>query len=280
MAEKKKVLNANIVDEDELVDLTFREWLSAKADKVFTDNIPIASIKDMGGTYMYIGGALAYCFFFACFMYFAWTGYVQARGARVISLEDDPDNGDCENVFRNINGQWLASSDGLFSGDINFRYPEAKYSLEFQNFQGTLEKYKSVMDNYQNQLEVLGAAALTQDLADNILTWITWQILEREDGEVRRFQMIADATSVFNNQYIFGQISTVENECYVPTSSSSFDTANGVLQNVYSYSDFKSNPNCSTINPTLFGYDERFHGDTFTVGLDVAAAVTALAVSE
>ena len=135
------------------------------------------------------------------------------------------------------------------------------------------------MDNYRIQLEALGTLALTQDLADNILTWITWQILEREDGEVRRFQMIADATSVFNNQYIFGQISTVRDECYVSSSVSSFDTANGLLINQYSYMDFMANPNCSSIDPHLFGYDERFHGDVFTVGLDVAAAVTALAVS-
>lgn len=43
--------------------------------------------------------------------------------------------GECDNVFRSITGTWLASANGLFSGNIDFRYPEAKYSLEFQNFQ-------------------------------------------------------------------------------------------------------------------------------------------------
>jgi hypothetical protein len=279
MADKKKILVAKIEEDQEPQDVTFKEWIKTKIDKAFTDNIPISSIKDMGGTYMYIGGMLAYCFFFGCFVYFVWTGYAQARSTKIISLQDDAENGECDNVFRQITGQWLASSNGLFSGDIAFKYPEAKYALEFQNFQGTIDKYREVMNNYRVELEALAAIAVTQDLADNILTWITWQILERDDGEVRRFQMIADATSVFNNEYVFGQISTVKYECYVSTSASSFDTANGLLQNVYSYHDFTSNPNCSSIDPHLFGYNERFHGDVFVVGLDVAAAVTALAVS-
>jgi len=219
MADKKKILVAKIEEDQEPQDVTFKEWIKTKIDKAFTDNIPISSIKDMGGTYMYIGGMLAYCFFFGCFVYFVWTGYAQARSTKIISLQDDAENGECDNVFRQITGQWLASSNGLFSGDIAFKYPEAKYALEFQNFQGTIDKYREVMNNYRVELEALAAIAVTQDLADNILTWITWQILERDDGEVRRFQMIADATSVFNNEYVFGQISTVKYECYVSTSA-------------------------------------------------------------
>ena len=278
MAERKKVLVVKIEEEEESGELSFREWIKMKADKLFTDNIPVASIKDIGGSYMYIAGVIAYSFFLGCFVYFTYTGYTQARNTKIISLEDGSDNGECENVFRQVTGAWLASSSGLFSGDIDFKYPEAKYSLEFQNFQGTIDKYREVLKSYGDQLVEVGTMAENQDLADNILMWITWQILERKEGEVRRFQMIADATSVFNNEYIFGQISTVNSECYVSTSVSDFDLANGLLKNTYSYSDFKSNPNCSTIDPHLFGYDERFHGDVFTLGLDVNAAVTALAV--
>ena len=80
-------------EDKEPEDVSFNEWLRNKVDKIFTDNIPISSIKDMGGTYMYIGGVLAYCFFFGCFVYFTWTGYEQARNTRIISLEDASDNG-------------------------------------------------------------------------------------------------------------------------------------------------------------------------------------------
>jgi hypothetical protein len=279
--EKKQTLVVKIGQQEEAPqDVSFKEWLLVKLDKAFTDNIPISSIKDMGGTYMYIGGMLAYCFFLTCFVYFTYTGFHQARITKIISLDNSAENGECDVVFRQVTGTWLASSDGLYSGDIKFEFPRAKYSLELQNFQGNLDKYQEVMSVYEAELKTLAELSITQDLSDNILTWITWQILEREDGEVRRFQMIADATSVFNNEYVFGQISTVKHECYVPTSVSNFDLANGLLLNTYSYTDFINNPNCSTIDPRLFGYSERFHGDVFTVGLDAAAAVTALAVSE
>ena len=75
-------------EDKEPEDVSFNEWLRNKVDKIFTDNIPISSIKDMGGIYMYIGGVLA-----CCFVYFTWTGYEQARNTRIISLEDASDNG-------------------------------------------------------------------------------------------------------------------------------------------------------------------------------------------
>lgn len=73
MADRKKILTVKIEEEEAPKDVSFNEWIKAKVDKIFTDNIPISSIKDMGGAYMYIGGVLAYSFFFSCFVYFVWT---------------------------------------------------------------------------------------------------------------------------------------------------------------------------------------------------------------
>mmetsp|Transcript_23089 Transcript_23089/g.33818 ORF Transcript_23089/g.33818 Transcript_23089/m.33818 type:complete len:840 (-) Transcript_23089:259-2778(-) len=266
------------IDKDNDTNESFYDWFINKINEMFIENIPLESIKELQPQFMYIFGAVSYILSLGCFIYFCYSGYSEARTKSYIALNND--DGECTTVPKAVSGQWLASYDGLYTGDVDFQYPLAVYMLEFEDFSKNSHEYKNIMDEYKAELKKIGELALTQNLADNILYWVSWQVLDREEGEVRRFQMNADPRSVFDNEYIFGQMATVNAECYVSTSTSTFDSANAVMTNRYSYNDFMATENCSVINPEMFGYSERFHGDDFTVSLDVNTAITAIAVNK
>jgi hypothetical protein len=274
--DKRKMLTANIIKDDSEQEMSFYEWLIFKLDVMFVENIPLQSIKELQPNYMYFFGFLSYILMTGCFLYFCQQGYLNSRRKEYVAV--DQTEGDCEDIPRSVSGAWLASQSGLYEGDVDFSYPEAMYMLEFTSLSKTKEEYRILMDEYEDQLNILAAKSLENDLADNILLWITWQVFKKEKSGMTRFQMNADPRSVFDNQFIFGQMSTVEAECYVSTSISSFDRANGLLSNVYSHTDFMANPNCSSIDPEWFGYDERFFGDEFIVEMDVSTAITAIGV--
>lgn len=274
--DKRKMLTANIVKDQVDGEMSFTEWFLYKLDILFVENIPLESIKELQPIYMYIFGFISYILAMGCFAYFAYNGYKAARTKEYVAV--DKAGGECQEIPKSVSGSWLASQSGLYEGEVEFAYPEAMYMLEFTSLSKTKKEYMALMDEYEDHLNVLAEQSYQNDLAANILLWVTWQVFKKEKTGMTRFQMNADPRSVFDNEFTFGQMSTVDAECYVPSSVSSFDRANGVFTNTYSYSEFTSTPNCSGIDPVMFGYRERFFGDQFILEMDVNTAITAIGV--
>jgi hypothetical protein len=66
-----KVL-ARKVDEEKI---TVKEYVMNSLHKLFHNNIPMDSIKDMPYIYMTLGGIVAYAVMIALFVYFIYTSY-------------------------------------------------------------------------------------------------------------------------------------------------------------------------------------------------------------
>ena len=93
---------------------TLREFISAKLNDAFLDNLPSEAIKDLGSIFVYIVGVLAYIILTGTFLYFFYTTFQQLLTTTYISL--DPTSGTCVSVSHAVNGLFPASKLGLYIG--------------------------------------------------------------------------------------------------------------------------------------------------------------------
>lgn len=254
---------------------TFYEWLIAKLDRAFVENIPVESMKELPPRYMYIFGVFAYVASFACFIYFAWEGYRQLTTKEFITPNSN--DGDCHSVLRSVDAVYLGDRLGMWSGDSLFQYSNALYQVNLRKFRETTKSYSSKMSIVGYELDLIGQSSYHRNLAGNIAYWVAWQTQLPDTSST--FHMLGSPTIIFDRQLRFGLISNVKGECLVHRQTT-FDRANSYFELTYDVSEFEASEICSSAaDPEFMGYNAAYDFNAFSLQLDVRAFVTAFAVS-
>jgi hypothetical protein len=109
-----------------------------------------------------------------------------------------------------VDGVFYGDLGGRWSGDASYDSSLAKYSVEFRNFQQqTNEEYSEMMFNVSQNLNVLGIQARRRDLGQNILVWMSWEMLLPFSDTVNKFRLIGSPLVVFNRDSYFGVYSGI-----------------------------------------------------------------------
>ena len=270
---KDDTFNISTQQED---DLTLLEWLSRTCQKMFVDNLPLDSIRELENVYMYIFGFLAYAAGICLFCFFFSQCYSDSRDNAFVSLQIDA--GDCIRVLHPVTGHWLISQDGFYEGDSLFQYSLAIYSLKLANFEASEDNYGEIMLSLREELLLMGQLATSNNLADNMIVWSSWQTNYIVNGQKNIFGMNREPASIFDNHYLTGFISTVHGDCRV-NSTEKYDFTRGMMTLNYNYNAFGADHICSEVNATKFGYNRFYDRNLFAINLDVSSAMTCIAVN-
>jgi hypothetical protein len=253
---------------------SFYEWLMAKFETAFVENIPVESMKELPRNYMFAFGMIAYLGSFACFIYFIYTGYDQMTTKQFITPNSN--DGDCTAVLRPVDGEYLADRLGFWSGAILFQYSNALYQVNMRHFKATSKEYRKMMRTVGYELDQIASTSFDRNLAGNIAYWVAWQT--PLPGTSSRLHMLGSPTIIFDRQLRFGMLAGVNGECLV-SRETNFDQANSLFELIFDVNEFKANENCtSAASPELMGYNADYDFDSFRMKLDVRSFVTSFAV--
>lgn len=271
---KKNVPDKAFVES--LQEPTLYEWLISKIDEAFIENIPLDSMKELPSRYMYLFGLIAYIASLFCFLYFAYTGYIQQTTKEFITPNSN--DGDCSSVLRTVDGTYYADFTGQWNGDTNFQYSNALYQLNFQHFRYSVKEYTKMMNYVGKQLDYIGETAYNRNLAENIIYWVSWQVSIPDPSSANTFQMLGSPGVIFDRQFRFGMVGNVNGECLV-TRETSYDRANNLFEIKYDVNEFNSDNICKTIaNIDIMGYIYLYDFNEFRLKVDVRSFVIAFAV--
>ena len=106
----------------------------------------------------------------AFFIFFVYQSYDSDQSTKYISL--DPTSGQCTAVPTEVNGVFLGTNYGFWTGNSNFRYDKAIYSLTLINFKGTINQYQDMMAYFNTQLQYYGEISNSQNLGLNMLIYL------------------------------------------------------------------------------------------------------------
>ena len=262
---------------------TFRPYFSYTAVKkyaisLYIKSIPSSEIKELPKRLMYFVGTAVQLTTFAIFLYFFYTGYMRGVKAKFLSLESN--NGICTAVSKAANGDFMADFYGNWQGSANFSYVGALYQMIITNFYTSYANYENVVGvQLLDAIEEMASKGMVQNLAYNLLAWMSWNVYYSDGVAVQAFHMTGDPNIVFNRQYQRGGLGNYFHDCNA-TSVSDFDPATSIMSITYNYDEFMSNPACATvINPTAMGYNPAYDGEAFTLSYDVRSLSTAAAIN-
>lgn len=252
---------------------TIKNW----AITTFERSLPAAVIQELPSRQMYFIGFTIHFLTLCGFIAFFFSTYLADR--RNTYLSPSSTSGDCWNVSKPLSGTFLADDHGRWEGASTFSYSIASYSLNFNNLGVDADVYYDLMQSLYDQLTFLGEIAKTQNLAGNLLLWMTFTSYYRDDVNVQSAAMTGDPLTVFNRMYQHGSIGNKHADCNA-NSLIQFDSANGYFYLSYLYSEFVSNPNCSTtLDPYAIGYNPEFDNHAFTISFDIHSVNMALAIN-
>lgn len=245
-------------------------------DIAFRWAIPEA-VRDMPPRGMYFVGLWSIITATTLFAVIVWETY--NADLRTVFLSPSEDSGICTLVQRPITGTYIADTNGSWNSNVYFDSSRAIYQFQLQEFLANQTYWNEVIDTLQIATTEIGAIMQTQPLDINILYWLAWVGNFNVNGEFQYVNFYSDVTVVFNRQYVHGLISDVNSDCNA-SSDSRYDVGSHVLTTTYSYAEFISNPQCSSIiDPHMLGYDALYDGDDFTMGFDMRSFVTAMAIN-
>lgn len=251
---------------------TLREWF----DIIFRWAIPEA-VQDMPPRGMYFVGISSIVTATLLFLIIVWATY--GSNINTIYLSPNENSGICESVARPISGVYLADVNGSWNSNIYYDSSLAIYQFRFQELRANASFWKEMIGNLSISIDLVAAKMKIQPLDINLLWWLVWEGNFAVQGTTQYFGFYSDPTVVFNRQYVHGVISNVVSDCNA-TSSSKYDVGSYYLSLTYSFSEFMSNPRCTSVmNPYTMGYDPVYDGDEFTLSYDVRSLVTALAIN-
>ena len=277
MAAKSKFDGEN---EDE----SLKEFLIRSMDETFIDNIPMEAIKDLPKFYMYLFGAFGEIFGLLVFTYFMYSVYEQGVQQQFISIT--PSSGNCNEIPKSVSGSYIADENGSWAGSSNFDPSEGIYVIGFTDAHLTFPEYEQSMQLAQTQMQLLSAGSVSQNLATNLLLYMSWQFVCDPTvhsfckGFVgQSFAFTASSQYSLAVTYLDVTISNEKADC-LALSVSSYDLANAVNTGSYDYATFMGNPTCNTsVVPQHMGYDSTLSGPSFSIGMDVRTMIDSVAVN-
>lgn len=234
-------------------------------------------------------GAVAYLIFYAVFAFFFYTNYIDAIRKAFISLT--PDAGDCSTVPIAISGSFLADSKGNWIGTSRFQYYLAPYNFVYSNMEAkTKQEYYNMMDTFDESLIQLGEKAKTQNLALNLVYWISYVkyysmdyplLTDFQDvgsGKLQYLELAGNPSVVFNTPLFGVVISGYQGNCDA-NMESSYDQANSKMSMRLNATSLKNIANCITAAGDAYTYDLLAGEEEVDFDLDVRTFSTALAVN-
>jgi hypothetical protein len=255
---------------------TFGEWIYQKCHTAFVENMPLDSLKELPGYYLYIFGFLAYTAALTCFVYFVCTVYLQSMKQKFVSLDKVNDGAECEPVSREVGGTYYADFVGNWQGNNEFQYSNAPYRLDLTRFKSSNKEFKSFMIDVGENVTSMGSGAVSRDLAANLAYWMMWEVKLPYTKSINTFRMTGDPATVFQREFTFALMSNIQGHCLASPRVTTFDQSNFLLQLTYSVREFKADPICSDIaTPELLGYVDSYDFDTFKLSLDVRSFIVA-----
>ena len=210
--------------------------------------------------------------------YFIGTQYVIARATTFISL--DQSAGECSEVPLSTTGVHSLDSSGHWIGNSLYNPSLAYYSFDMSNFLKNTVGYKSIIADQKAIFATIGSIGKTNNLAINLLYWVTWSNVVNDGNSTQRWQFTGDAKVMFDRQNYLGAMGNSKADCSA-SSLVSYNAATGKFLMTYSESSFSKTGSCNHITtPKFLGYESAANGDILTIKWDGVSLIVATAVNK
>ena len=149
-----------------------------------------------------------------------------------------------------------------------------------------ISEYNNVMQLAQIELETLQNSSVTNDLAMNLLIYVSWVFIcdwgKYDYCSVwhdQTFTFTASAQYMLSLSYVDTTISNELADC-TSLSISQYDLSDALNIGTYNNIDFMSNPTCNTtLNPENIGYNAVLSGADFSISVDVRSMMDSVALN-
>ena len=217
----------------------------------------------------------------ALFLY-AWfisTSYVANVGVTFISL--DSTAGKCQHVPLAVTNTFEFDINGYWNNDLAYNPSLGLYTLDLTNFQHSTEDYALFMKNARYNFETyISAKAPSQELATNLLYWMTYSYFVDDGLYSHRWRTSGDPTVVFDRLSYLGSVGNKFGDCTLP-STVTFSRATGRMTLKYDYQSYTKNDKCFTVlDPSQIGYNAVADGSNLRLSWDVTSLILARAVNK
>merc|ERR1711871_379917 len=160
---------------------------------------------------------------------FVYAVYEGAMNASKTFISLDEESGNCETVPKALSGKYLMDTEGHWSGSDNFLHERAIYEITFNRLMlHQEESFEILMKTIFVTMEGWGMVALKAPLADQILMWMTWQMLIDVEGTSQLFRLTGNPRRVFQAEAFLGGLASVHGQCNVQPDTY-FDSESGLL---------------------------------------------------
>ena len=245
-----------------------------------TANIVFKNVK-----VVYAWGIIKRVVLFIVFATLFSTNFIQTYITQAfVSL--DINSGNCKYVPKTWTNPLLyLDSNGVWQGLPGFQNQLAAYQFFIYDFLATPQLYNEWLTNVMARVKSTGDNLVKRDLAYSILYWSSWSysspITYGGITSTTTIAMAADPISILNNEGLQGTIASVNNDCYLSSSTQSFNSANGLFTTIFSAANLQdpTTPCYNILQPDLLGYDASINGDAFKMNIDSIAIFTALAIA-
>eukprot|EP01038_Epipyxis_sp_PR26KG_P009741 gene9741-13107_t len=251
-------------------------FIVEKIDDWFRGQIPMESLKSLPRHYLYTIGLLLQLCMFTIFAIFLLVGYFTNISIPFISLSSN--SGNCKPVAKAFSGTYIASTDGYWSGNQNFRTNKGVYYITFNNMEVDQKGFVDFMDIIQHHIiPPIANQSVNSQLPINILYWMNYAESIVVGNFEQTFEFTGEPTVVFNTLYTQAGVANIGAICDIyPTVQ--FNPALGNVLLTYSYTEFSEDHQCnSVLAPPLFGYTPNYDKDMFYISFDFVSFSVAIA---
>ena len=145
---------------------------------------------------------------FASVFVYAWfiaTTYISESNVTFISLDETA--GVCAAVPVAITNTYTMDVNGYWNGNINYNPTLGMYSINFNNFLHSADEYALFMQNAKYNFETyIAAKAPSQDLATNLLYWMTYSYFVDDGLYSHRWKTSGDPKVVLDRTSYLGSL--------------------------------------------------------------------------
>lgn len=203
--------------------------------------------------------------------------YYTTKATTYISL--DQASGNCNLLSLPANGVFNLDSNGYWSSNPLYNPSAGMYSLTVKNLQESNISYGLILEKQKAIFKDISVKMMKQDMADNLLYWLTWFQIDRDGDSSRRWQLTGDAKKVFERKYYIGTVSNRFAHCN-SRSVVSYNPGTGKIRLVYSYADYSANYFCrEVVTPGYLAYDPIDY-DVLSVSWDATSLLVAASVNK
>jgi hypothetical protein len=271
-------------------------YAKSQAKEILYGLIP-PNLQAMPHPYNLYGGITTLAIGLAFLIYFIYSNYNADVSATFISLNQNA--GSCPGVSANqccevaspLSDTYLATNNGIWSGQSGFVYNLAIYSLTLYDYANTPANYTQLMNGFlygnsylsssnQQSLSSFAAMSTQQNLAYNLLIWMGYTGFQNQGGvNYQLFQFTGDPAIIYNPSFVFGSIGSSYGLCNA-TSAASFNPASATFSLSYDVASFNNDRSCNN-NVISVSSAEGVETDapSFTMNLDTRSLSIAMAIN-